>query len=85
MKCRISYTVELDDGFLRAIVHYYGGGDAVSGRKATRTEIISWFRMHGDGLEADLYLEHRECCWGEPERDTFNPRDVAILGGDPSL
>jgi hypothetical protein len=60
VKVRVAYTVGVDDSYRRAIVHY--GGDE-SRRLATREEVRSWFRMHGETMDDVLRSEHGACCW----------------------
>ena len=49
MRVRISYTVEVDDHFRRAISHHYGVA-----HKATRYEVQAWFREFGESADDDV-------------------------------
>ena len=49
MRVRISYLVEVDDAFRRAVNVHYG----LPGM-ATRAEIKQWFRMYGDSGTDDV-------------------------------
>lgn len=63
MKVRISYTVNVDVGYRRAVVHYYSNDEP---RLATRAEIQRWHEMHGVSMDDVLRDEHGACCWYDP-------------------
>lgn len=56
MKVRISYTVEVDDDYRKAISHFYG-----IHTPATRTEVQEWCRDYGRSIEDDIMLEYENC------------------------
>ena len=62
MKVRVSYIVDVDDGFRRAIVHCSGGETTKDGL-ATRATVVDWFRLHGDSMDDDLTFDHADCCF----------------------
>ena len=66
MKVRIHYTVDVDAGVRRAIVHYYGDN---SRRLATRKEVQDWFETYGYTMDDDLSDAHSVCCIGETPKD----------------
>jgi len=68
MRLRVSYAVNVDDDFRRAIRHYYGKVGL-----ATHAEIAHWFREYGGTMDDDLRHEHGRCCWG----DESDPEDAA--------
>lgn len=49
MRVRITYTVEVDDGFRRAINAWYGRPGL-----ATREEVRSWYEANGHSMDEDL-------------------------------
>ena len=55
MKIRISYTVEIDDEFRRAIAFRLGDE-----RKATIEQVRAWFEDNGRSCDDDLLSEYRE-------------------------
>lgn len=57
MKVRISYIVEVDDRFRRAIRHHYGETGL-----ATRDELKRWFKQNGETMNDDIvfYLNQDE-------------------------
>lgn len=57
MKVRIAYTVEVDDTFRIALSHYYGAHG-----KASRDDLVRWFRDNGDTLDADVLDEDYGTC-----------------------
>jgi hypothetical protein len=63
VKVRVSYVINADEGFRKAILHY--GGE--TGRLATREEIRQWCMNFGDSCDDDLRTEHAVCCWGDAE------------------
>jgi len=62
MRLRVTYIVEVDDNFRRALRHYYGRDGM-----ATRQEVAQHFERYGDTLNEDLRSEHGTCCWGDEE------------------
>ena len=57
MKVKISYTVEVDDEFRRAINEHYGRPGL-----ATREEVKRWYEAYGNSMDADLGVTAGE--WG---------------------
>lgn len=57
MKVRVSYPVDADDDFRKAITHSWGE----CGRKATRGEIQSYCERVGSAQDDDLMQEYRDC------------------------
>jgi hypothetical protein len=49
MKVRVSYTVEVDDDYRRAIRLYYGEPGL-----ASRAEVVQWLRSYGDSMDVDV-------------------------------
>lgn len=49
MRVRVSYVVNVDDHFRRAIRRFYGQDGL-----ATRDEVATWFRAYGDSMNDDL-------------------------------
>lgn len=43
-------------------------------------QVKDWFYSFGQSMNDDVMYDY-----GQSEADNFDPRDVAILGGDPSL
>jgi hypothetical protein len=68
VKIRVSYTVDVDDGYRLAILHYSGGLATKKGL-ATRAQVVEWFRQHGETMDNDLRHEHGACCWGDPSQE----------------
>jgi hypothetical protein len=68
MRIRVSYIVNVDDGYRRAILHH-SGGLATKAGLATRAEVIEWCRQNGASQDDDLRSEHAQCCWGEEKED----------------
>lgn len=66
MKVRVSYTVEVDEGFRKAITHYYGHK---SQEPASRRDVSWWFQMHGASMDDVLRDEHGVWCWGDKETE----------------
>lgn len=60
MKVRISYTVDVDDKFRRAINDHYGRPGL-----ATRAQVRAWFERYGES-ESDNVMNPRE---GEHDDD----------------
>lgn len=66
MKVKVSYTVDVDRGFRRALVHHQAGGQAP--RLATPQEVRDWCVLYGMTMDDHLRAEHGECCWhDEPQ------------------
>lgn len=65
MKLRVSYTVDVEDGYRRAVAHRYGE----TGKLATREELRHFFEQHGSSLDDDLRDEHGVCCFGDEPED----------------
>jgi hypothetical protein len=49
MRIRISYAIEVDDDFRRAINRFYGKDGL-----ATREDVVSWMRAYGESMNDDL-------------------------------
>jgi hypothetical protein len=49
MKVRITYTVDVDDNFRRAVNEHYGRDG-----RATRAEIHRWYEANGHSMDDDL-------------------------------
>jgi hypothetical protein len=62
MRVRVSYVVDVDDGYRRAIIHH-SGGEATADGRATRAEVARWFQQYGETADDDLSIEHGACCW----------------------
>jgi hypothetical protein len=60
MKLRVTYTVEVDDGYRAAINHEVG----VSGL-ATHGAVKKWFELYGASRDDELRDQHHHCCWGD--------------------
>jgi hypothetical protein len=52
MKIRISYVVDVDDAFRRAINHYYGRPGL-----ASRQAVKNWFQAYGDSASDDILYD----------------------------
>lgn len=55
MKVKVSYTVDVDDNFRRAIRAYHGQSGM-----ATRAEVREWFKNHGHTMDDDLEYEYSQ-------------------------
>lgn len=55
MKVRICYTIDVSDDYRRALRQYYGETGL-----ATREEVVSFKRLHGDSCDNDLMSEAQE-------------------------
>lgn len=53
MRVRISFVVEVDDEFRRALRSYYGKDGL-----ATRKEIKSWYRQNADSVDEDMLAQY---------------------------
>lgn len=52
MRVRVTYTVEVDDDYRRAIRQFYG----LAGL-ATRQEVVNWLRLYGSSEDDNLAFE----------------------------
>lgn len=52
MKVRVTYVVEVNDDYRRAINEWYGKPGL-----ASREEVKAWLRSYGDSMDADLMRE----------------------------
>lgn len=57
MKVRVSYVVNADDDFRKAICHQWGE----CGRKATRAEVQAYCERVGMAQADDLMQEYEDC------------------------
>ena len=57
MKVRVSYVVNADDDYRKAICHQWGE----HGRKATRAEVQAYCWRVGTALNDDLMEEYEDC------------------------
>ena len=65
MKVRISYTVEVDDEFRKALRAYHNKSGM-----ATRDEIKKWYEERGDSDNEDMLCEYNwESPWNKEEED----------------
>jgi hypothetical protein len=53
MKVRISYTVEVDDHFRRALAYHHGGSGM-----ATREDVRRHFELHGSSEDDNLMWDY---------------------------
>ena len=58
MRVRVSYTVDVDDDFRRAINEYYGRPGL-----ASREEIRNWYETFGSSQDADLMWKETRDGW----------------------
>lgn len=64
MTVRVSYTVDVDDGYCRAINHELNRSGG-----ASRKQVKEWFRANGEALD-NMRTKHAACCWGaQPETE----------------
>ena len=68
MHVKISYTVDVDDFFRRAISHHIG-----KTHKATRKEIKQHFEAYGNSVNDDLVFEYSRA--EEEREETGNAHD----------
>jgi len=55
IKVQVTYTVEVDDDYRRAIRAYYGRSGL-----ATRREVANWCRMFGETMDDELMRQEEE-------------------------
>jgi hypothetical protein len=53
MRVRVTYTVDVDDEYRRAIRRYHGDDGL-----ATRAEVQDWFKLKGFTMDDDLAHDH---------------------------
>lgn len=74
MHVRVSYTVDVDDGFREEVRRYYGREGL-----ATRQELKDWFYLHGQTMNDDLGAAGDEREEAE-ERYRYALEDVDVAG-----
>ena len=75
MKVRVEYTVDVDDEFCRALHRRIGEPG-----KATREEVVSWFRSHGDQENDDLLRAYGDD--NQEESEAIHSSRVGSWGGE---
>jgi len=53
VKVRVTFTVDVDDRFRRALNHYYGREGL-----ASRSDIQKWYESNASSVDADMFQEY---------------------------